>query len=62
MKLLALAGRVADAARNIVGGYGLNGYVKPVSIMQSQAAMEHLLKVLDDYDETILELARSKES
>jgi hypothetical protein len=50
-----LAGRLATAARYLVGGHDLNGFcIPPANIETLAGRAEALKRALDDYDEAVL--------
>lgn len=53
-ELLRLAGQMADAARNVVGGPHITiGHVSPATVFTLGYACEALRKTVDEYDRAI---------
>ena len=57
---LHAAGKLAEAARRMVGGYDLTGYVAPASVLTVSAVTDQLRAALDAYDAEIVALAKRK--
>lgn len=54
-KALMLAGRMADAARAVVGGQGLNFKQEPANVLSISALAERLQRAVDEYDRHIID-------
>lgn len=59
-RLLLLAGTMANAARDLVGGQGLNFRHRAATILTLSERAATLLKAVDEYDNAIIEAAREK--
>jgi hypothetical protein len=59
-RLLELAGKMAEAARAVVGGHALGFSVSPSTVHTITANCEHLRKAVDAYDRAIMELAEAE--
>lgn len=62
-EMLHAAGKLADAARRVVGGRDLNGFdIAPATINTLTASADMLRLAVDAYDAEIIALARERET
>ena len=62
-ELLHASGKLAEAARRVVGGRDLNGFaIAPASVLSVSAVADQLRAALDAYDEEVIALARKREA